>query len=339
MNYHHLQSEFGINFMGENPVVVNPNKSLRMAMDAAQPTLVTQPNSAILAFLNTNLDPNLIRVLLSPMKAVDITGVEAQKGNWLTATETFIFVESTGLTTAYGDYNNSGNAGTNVNFPQRQSFHYQVVTQWGEKELETMGLAKLDWAAQQNIASVITLNKFQNKSYFYGIDGLQNYGLLNDPDLSAPILPTTKTAGGTTWAVATADEILADIRKLFTKLQSQANGTVALDTPMTLALSPLSESEMQRVSAFNVGIMAQIKTIYPNLKIVSAPEYSTLSGELVQLIADELDGQRTAICAFTEKLRAHPIILELSSFQQKKSQGTWGTIIFRPFAIAQMLGV
>jgi hypothetical protein len=57
------------------------------------------------------------------------------------------------------------------------------------------------------------------------------------------------------------------------------------------------------------------------------------------LIADEMQGQRTATTAFTEKLRAHPIKIELSSFKQKTSQGTWGTILFRPFLIVSLLGV
>ena len=36
---------------------------------------------------------------------------------------------------------------------------------------------------------------------------------------------------------------------------------------------------------------------------------------------------------------AHPIVVGASSFKQKKSQGTWGTVIFRPFLIAQMLAI
>jgi hypothetical protein len=43
--------------------------------------------------------------------------------------------------------------------------------------------------------------------------------------------------------------------------------------------------------------------------------------------------------AFTEKLRAHPVKVELSSFKQKKSQGTWGAIIYRPILIASMIGI
>jgi predicted short-subunit dehydrogenase-like oxidoreductase (DUF2520 family) len=82
-----------------------------------------------------------------------------------------------------------------------------------------------------------------------------------------------------------------------------------------------------------------LKKNFPNLTVKTAPEYTTASGELVQLIVDEVEGQRTADTAFTEKLRAHPIVVQSSSFKQKKSQGTWGTVIFRPAFIAQMLGV
>jgi hypothetical protein len=105
-------------------------------------------------------------------------------------------------------------------------------------------------------------------------------------------------------------------------------------------MSPVSDSTgMTKVTDFNVSVAEKVKKIYPNLKIVTAPEYTTGSGELLQLIVDEIDGQRTVDVAFTEKLRAHPIKVELSSFQQKKSQGTWGAVIYRPMAIAQMTGV
>jgi hypothetical protein len=126
---------------------------------------------------------------------------------------------------------------------------------------------------------------------------------------------------------------------LYRKLQTQANGLVQLDTPMTLAMSPKSQVALTFTTQYNVNVEDILKKNFPNMKVETAPEYSTVSGELVQLIADEIEGQRTASCAFTEKLRAHPIKVELSSFQQKKSQGTWGTVIFRPFLVAQLLGV
>lgn len=339
-----LMQQAGVHFMGAPNVDFQADGiALRMANDGfacdAQPALVTTSNSGIPAFLSTYIDPKLIDVLVSPMKAAEIVGDEVKKGDWTTETAMFPVVESTGVTSAYGDYSESGNAGVNSNFPQRQSFHYQVMTQWGERELERAGLARIDWANRVNIASALTLNKYQNKTYFFGVSGLQNYGLLNDPSLSAAISPTTKTAGGTGWTNATALEVLADIQKLYKQLQSQANGLVELDTAMTLAMSPASEVALTKTTEFNVNVSDILKKNFPNLTVKTAPEYTTDSGELVQLIVDEVEGQRTASCGFTEKMRAHPIVVQSSSFKQKKSQGTWGTVIFRPFLIAQMLGV
>lgn len=340
-----LYERAGIVFMGApNADFQVDGARLRIAADGgfacdAQPGLITVSNSGIPAYLSNYIDPKLIDVLVAPMKAVDIIGSEVKKGDWVTDTATFPMVESTGEVSSYGDYSENGNAGVNTNFPQRQSYHYQVITQWGEKELDRAGLARIDLANRLNIASALTLNKFQNKSYFYGVAGLQNYGLLNDPGLSAPVTPVTKAAGGVTWAVATAREILDDVAKLYKQVQTQANGLIELDTPMTLGMSPNSEVYLTKTSDFNVNVFDMLKKNYPNLSIKTAPEYATASGELVQLIVDTFEGQKTVDAAFTEKMRAHQIVIGSSSFKQKKSQGTWGAILYRPLFISQMLGV
>lgn len=336
----------GIHFIGQpNMDFLKTDDAGRVLAMDAQPSLVTVSNAGIPSFLSTYVDPKIIEILVAPMKAAEIVGEEMKKGDWTTETAMFPVVESTGETSSYGDYAESGQAGANTNFPQRQSYHYQVITQWGERELEKAALAKIDWASRVNLASVLTLNKFQNRSYFFGVAGLQNYGLLNDPGLLAAITPAIKAAGGTSWLTsankpnATALEVIADIQAMYATLQAQANGLVELDSKMTLAMSPVSEVALTFTTQFNVNVSDILKKNFPNMTIKTAPEYATASGNLVQLLADEVEGQRTATTAFTEKLRAHPIKIELSSFRQKKSQGTWGTIIFRPVFIASMLGV
>lgn len=311
-------------------------RSTRLAMDA-QPSLVTQSNAGIPSYLTVYVDPKLIEVLVSPMKAAVVVGNEVKKGDWLMDTAVFPVVESTGETSSYGDYSENGRAGVNTNFPQRQSYHYQVITNWGERELERAGLAKIDWANRTNIASVLTLNKFQNLTYFFGVAGLQNYGLLNAPALPASIDPINQ-AGAILWADKDALQVYEDIQALFAQLQTQANGLVDLETKMTLAMSPVSQVSLTKATSFNVNVMTLLKTNFPNMRIETAPEYATASGNLVQLFPDELEGQRTVDVAFTEKLRAHPVKVELSSFKQKKSQGTWGAIIYRPILIASMIG-
>jgi Uncharacterized protein conserved in bacteria (DUF2184) len=337
-----LAANAGIHFMGVDAGLQIPEAARNYAIaQDAQPVLVTTSNAGIPSFLTTYIDPAFIDVLVAPMRAAEIAGEEVKKGDWLTETAMFPVVESTGEISSYGDYSADGVAGTNFDFPQRQSYTYQVITQWGERELERAGLARINYANQLNIASALTLNKFQNKSYFFGVSGLQNYGLLNDPNLLAPIAPTSE-AGAILWSNPLKDAlgVLADVAALFAQLQLQANGLVELDTKMTLAMSPGSEANgLTKTTSFNVNVADLIKKNYPNMTVKTAPEYATASGNLLQLYADSIDGQRTAAVAFTEKMRAHPMKVELSSFKQKKSQGTFGAIIYRPFLIAQMLGV
>jgi hypothetical protein len=49
-------------------------------------------------------------------------------------------------------------------------------------------------------------------------------------------------------------------------------------------------------------------------------------------------GQKTVQCAFTEKMRSHAVVTKSSSWEQKKSGGTWGTIFYRPVFVVQMVG-
>lgn len=319
-----------------------------LAMDA-QPALVTVSNSGIPSYLANYIDPELIRVLVTPNRAAEIMG-EAKKGDWVTMTATFPVIENTGEVGSYGDYNENGSVGANANFPQRQSYHYQTMTQWGEKQLETYSLAKIDYASRLNIASAIVLDKFQNNSYFYGVAGLQNYGLLNDPALSAPMAPGNKaynTNASGPWitngiVTATSSEIYADVQALFLELVNQSGGLVEMDDELVLCMSPASSVAMTATNAtFATNVYDMLKKNFPKIRFETAQQYLNPfgAGNLVQMIAPNVDGQETGFCAFTEKMRAHAIVRKTSSFLQKKSQGTWGTVIRQPFAISQMVGV
>lgn len=313
-------------------------ENFQLAMDA-QPTMVTANNAGIPAYFTNYVDPELIRVLVTPMKAAEIIG-EVKKGDWTTLTAQFPIVESTGETSSYGDFNNNGMTAANVNWVPRQSYHYQTHTRWGERELDMYGAARIGYAAELNVASALVLNKFQNKSYFFGIDGLMNYGLLNDPSLTALITPNaTGTGGAVTWATKDGQAVYDDIVKLYGQLVSQTKGLIERTDSMTLAMSPSAEVNLTKTNMYNVNVSDLLKKNFPNLRVETAVEYSTDAGELVQLIADRLGEQDTAYAAFTEKMRAHAVVVEESSWKQKKSGGTWGAIIRQPLGIASMIGV
>lgn len=327
----------GIHFMGVNARLQKPEAVF--ATDA-QPELITTSNAGIPAFLSTFIDPNLIKIVIAPNKAVKVVGSEVKKGDWTTDTAMFHTVEATGEVASYGDYSNEGKTGVNTTYPERQAYHYQTMTQWGERELERAGLGRIDLANQLNVASVSTLNKFQNKTYFFGVLGLKLYGLLNDPSLFAPITPAN-VDGAVTWDDKDALSIYNDVLAIFKQLQTQTNNTgmIEQDDPMVLALSSNVLPNLSKLTQYNVNVKTMLKDNFPNMRIETAPEYTTAAGNLVQLIVDSVDGQKTVELAFTEKLRAHPIVIESSSFKQKKSQGTFGAIIYQPTGIAQMLGV
>jgi len=309
-----------------------------LAMDA-QPQLITQPNAGVPAFLAQIVDPQVIEVVLQPLRAAEIAGGEVKKGDWTTQSMLMPMAEPVGHVVAYGDYDNGGTVDANVNWVARQPFHYQTIKRVGERKLAEWGLAAIDYNARLDRSVVATFNRFQNRTYFYGVSGLQNYGILNDPSLITPITPATKAAGGTTWVNATAQEIYQDVLALYTQLQVQMGGNLEMTDRMELVLSTTRQTALAKVSTFNVPASQTIREAFPNLTIRAAPEYSTGSGELMQLVVQSYDGVESIWTGFTEKLRAHTVVPELSAWSQKFSAGTWGAIIRRPIAIAQMLGI
>lgn len=337
--FEHIQqlAELGIHMphvTGYLPEANDPHRrNYNMAMDAQSP-LITVSNAGVPAYLLNYLDPKLIEVLVTPMRAAEIAP-EVKKGDWVTETAMFPVVESNGYTSAYGDYSNNGRSGANVNWPQRQQFVFQTITEWGERELERAAAGRIDWAARLNIASALSIAKYMNKTYFFGVSGLQNYGLLNDPNLLATIGP----AGGTAWSTKDGAAVYEDLRLLFAQLQTQLKGNVETTDAITISMSPTISVNLNKTNQYNVNVWDQLKKNFPNSKVVTAPEYTTAGGELVQMKVDSIDGQETAEVAFSEKMRAHRIIMEMSAFRQKKSAGTWGCIVYRPVAIAGMLGV
>ena len=351
-DFDRLADEWGIHFDGAVDYLPPEfRRNLQLAMDA-QPQMVTVSNAGIPAFLTTLIDPNIIKVLLAPNKGAEVLG-EVKKGSWLDQTAMFPIIERVGEVSSYGDFNNNGHTGVNIDFPQRQSYLYQTIVEYGELEMERAGLARIGWAAELREAATVVLNKFQNLTYFFGVAGMQNYGLLNDPSISAPIGPSTKTAGGVKWIVnnainATANEVYADIQALFIQLVSQTAGLVTSESKLILVMSPAASVALTATNSFGIGVYDLLKKNFPNIRFVVAIQYGALTaanpqgiaaGNLVQLIADGIEGQDTGYCAFNEKLRTHPIIRDLSSFKQKMTQGTWGAIIRMPLAFAEMLGV
>ncbi len=313
------------------------------AMDA-QPQLITTTNAGIPAYLANYLDPNVIRVLTTANKASLIGGKtdgEAKLGDWTFDTAQFPVTEPTGHVSSYSDFGSNGVASSNTNWPVRESYHFEVTTIWGDRELDRYGNARINRAAEIDMASVMTIDKFFNKTYLYGVAGRLCYGYLNDPNLSAPIQPLPDASGNLLWSqkVGNPRAIYSDGVQLFRKLVSQIPGYLDENSPMLFVMSNYSGTYFNEANDFGVTARKLLKENYPNAEFLYMPEYQTAGGNLIQLYAPDLDGTKTAQAFFTEKMRAFPVVRHASHSEQKKAAGTWGAIIKRPVAVAQMLGV
>lgn len=319
----------------------------------ALPALATASNAGIPAYLSMYIDPEAVRVNFAPMEATSILE-EKKQGDWVTDTAMFPVVESTGEVSSYSDEATNGRAGVNMNFPQRQSYHFQTMKFYGEREMERAALARMNLVSELDIATAEALNRFSNLTYFFGVAGLQNYGFLNDPNLGASLTPGTKAAGGVKWVLpggvinATANEIYADIQAVFYQLTSQTKGLVKAKDKMVFACDPGTAVALTATNSFGVDVYDLLKKNFPNIRFETAVQYAVTSasnpngiagGNLVQLIAEKVAGQNTAFCAFTEKMRSHAIVKETSAFKQKVTSGTWGSVVRKPLGFASMLGV
>lgn len=310
----------------------------------AQPSLVSTGNAGVPALFTALVDPEVVRIALAPLAGAKIYG-EEKKGDWTNDQMIFPVVEMTGNVSSYGDFNNNGQAGVNPQWVYRQSYFFQTVIQYGERELDRAGAAKINYASELQTSAANALNRFQDFTYHFGVAGLQNYGALNDPYLPAAMTPAIKANGGTRWIAANGtinanpNEVYSDVQALYVKLVNQTLGNIDMNTPMKLVTDPGSSVALTITNNFNVSVRDLLAKNFPNLTFETSPRYATTGGNVVQLIATSFDGAKTGFCAYPEKLRQHKLIPDLSSFKQKHTSGTWGTVIRYPLAVAQLLGV
>ncbi|CNJ38120.1 Uncharacterised protein [Yersinia rohdei] len=318
-----------------------PPSVTKFAMDAdVQPGM--PPNGGIPAIVSSFIDPEIVRTIFAKQKAVDILG-EKKKGAWAQDTLMIQRVEQSGHVVAYDDYSEQGGNQVTPGWEDRQVYRYQTMVTYGELEQERYGLAMLPYVAEKQRAAAWTLNQAQNKFYFYGVSGLRNYGILNDPALPTPITPAT-VDGKTLWKDKQVVDIYNDVLVLYADLIARTNGAVGdgvdMASPLVLVMSPNASVWFKRANEiFGNTVEKMVKDTFTNLRIEVAPQYDTDAGELVQMFVETAQGQQAGYCAYSDKLRAHPIITMTSSWKQKHSGTTYGAVITQPFLFAQMLGV
>lgn len=315
--------------------VVGTQEEGVMAMDAA---LLTTPNAGIPVELLTFFDNRAIDILMAKRAATKIFN-EVKAGTRADLVRKFRVLEKTGYTQPYSDYANNGKADVNYNFPARENYLFETTIAYGDQEVAETSRAKINLVSDKQASAATAIAVDMNKFYMNGVAGLQNYGILNQPNLPSAIVAKNGAAGTATWSTKTGTEIYNDIVALMSDIASRTEGNVDQETKYKLIVGPSSNAELNKLNAFGTEtVLALIKRNFPNLEVVVAPEYDD-STKKIQLIALDVDGTPTGEMAFSEKLIAGRLIPDLSSYRQKFMAGTYGCVVYRPVLVSTMTGI
>lgn len=326
--------EYGIDL--DQYSVVGDMEEGVLAMDAA---LQTTPNAGVPVELTAFFDNRNIEVLTAKRAATQIFN-EVRFGDRTTPYAKFRMIENTGFTQPYSDYADNGKADVNYNFPSRENYLYETIIKYGDLEEAIASRAKVNLVADKQRAAATTIAIDTNKFYFKGVAGLNNYGILNQPNLPAAITAAaTGTGNSPLWANKTGTNIYDDIVALYSNMAARAEGQIDKLTKFRLVVGPTSDAELNKLNAFGTEtVAALIKRNFPNLEIVVAPEYDDATKK-IQLIAVEVEGMPTGENAYSEKLIAGRVVPGLSHFSQKFMAGVYGAVVYRPVFVSTMTGI
>lgn len=333
-----VMKQYGIIFDTGSPIRgILANDSIdQLANDAA---MVTAANSGVPVEFTSYIDPMVIPILTATRGVREIFG-EAKKGDWTTSYARFQTSEITGEVEAYTDYGQGGASDVNPTFPVRTQYIYQTNIRYGDREVDVASRARLQLAADKQRAAATVIDIASNKFALYGVAGLEIYGLLNDPNLPAVVTPLPNADSKTLWAEKSTKEIYEDVLYLFGKMADRGAGHIDANTELVLATSPATQVQLGRATDFNISARQMLETYFPRIRFSALPELATATGgNSILLVAPTIEGLPTAQIGFSEKFRAMRLIPESSSFHQKFVGSSYGTIIYRPFAIGKMTGV
>ena len=126
----------------------------------------------------------------------------------------------------------------------------------------------------------------------------------------------------TQWADKTTIQIYDDVIKLFGELATNSAGRITIDSDLVLAAPPAVMVMLGKSTDYGKSVIDILKNYFTNISFVTLPELANVSGNSVLLAARTVDGAPVAELGYSEKMRSHQLIPELSSYKQKFSAGT-----------------
>ena len=312
------------------------------ATDSA-PTLQTSPsNMTPIQFLQYWI-PEMIKIVTASRDADDILGRDFA-GSWEDEEIVQPVIEYTGKPRVYGDKTTFNLASFNINYETRTIVRFEQDVEVGKLEEARASKQRVDAQGVKRDACATALAINANDIAFNGYNSGNNktYGLLNDPNLPAYTAFAQGSAGSTTWASKTFNEIVTDIKAMMSALRVRSGNNFKPERDAsTLALSVAVVDQLQTVNQLGgTSVLDWLHKTYPACRVTSAVQLdgANSTANVAYLFADTIDGKKVIAQYMQDALRLIGVEQKAKGFLECYSNATAGVMLRMPIGLVRYTG-
>lgn len=318
------------------------------AGDAAPVAPLTSPSITTPVQFLQNWLPGFVRVITRARKIDELVGISTV-GSWEDEEIVQPVLELSGNAVPYGDYTNVPLSSWNLNYERRSVVRFEEGLQVGILENARSSRVRADTSAQKRQAASEALEIQRNSVGFFGYNNGANrtYGMLNDPELPAYVNAPNGAGGQSEWNTKTFLEITADIRSSLEALRVSSGDNIDPSSDaIVMGVAMSAVGALTVTSDFGNSVRQWLNESYPNVRIVSVPEFDAANGgdNVVYFYADTVadsgtDDQATFIQVVPAKFQSIGVEQKAKSYLEDYSNATAGIMLKRPYATYRLSGV
>lgn len=312
------------------------------ANDAAPALQTTPSNMTPVQFLQYWI-PEMIKIVTASRDADEILGRDFA-GSWEDEEIVQPVIEYTGKPRVYGDKTTFNLASFNINYETRTIVRFEQDVEVGKLEEARAAKQRVDAQGTKRDAAATALAINANDIAFNGYNAGNNktYGLLNDPALPAYTAFAQGSAGSTTWASKTFNEIVSDIKAMMSALRVRSGNNFKPERDAcTLALSVAVIDQLQTVNQLGgMSVLEWLNKTFPGCRVTSAVQLdgANSTANVAYLFADTIDGKKVIAQYMQDALRLVGVEQGAKNFKEVYSNATAGVMLRIPVGLVRYTG-
>lgn len=312
------------------------------ATDAA-PSLQTAPNKMTPIQFLQHWIPEMVKIVTASRDADEILGRDFA-GDWADEEIVQTVIEYTGKPRVYGDKTTFNLASFNVNYETRTIVRFEQDVEVGKLEEARASKQRIDAQGTKRDAAATALAINANDIAFNGYNAGNNktYGLLNDPSLPAYTAFAQGSAGYTTWATKTFNEIVSDIKAMMSALRVRSGNNFKPEKDESvLALSVAVVDHLQTVNMLGgTSVLDWLHKTYPGCRVTSAVQLdgANSGANVAYLFAEKIDGKKVIAQYMQDALRLIGVEQHAKNFLESYSNATAGVMLRIPVGLVRFTG-